>query len=416
MKKKGKEMMLLIVSMPLLLGSSTAENYPKKDNPYETAGFIVNNLEKFISEYNKSKSENGIDGPDWLASSVERTAKGINIDDNSDCIYLDFNDDNGYVLVGKNYEILDRSISGDLEFAKDADCLYWSSYDGFVYLEEDDDNEKHYVSYEATFLNNDELKEIAFQGYPGQVKEFSDGSDGIEDISPYMEARYGKGWSLSPDESKTIYNYQNVNQDDYAVDLGEGNCTLSAYFGIFRYLHDYGGFNQLPMETTTIYSVSSSNVSKEVPKTYACLRENAMEYGYTNYSSAWTSRNMDTWGRKTLFDFGYKDKWYKTLIKMYVLWSFGQQVVKNINLGYPVMWNQARGNYNCHSMVCKGYKTYKKTSGWFIFSHTEKKHFMVINNNWENDRDYYIDFDGYSSDLVHEGFGTFVVVRDKAWF
>lgn len=30
MKKKGKEMMLLIVSMPLLLGSSTAESYPKK--------------------------------------------------------------------------------------------------------------------------------------------------------------------------------------------------------------------------------------------------------------------------------------------------------------------------------------------------------------------------------------------------
>ena len=30
--------------------------------------------------------------------------------------------------------------------------------------------------------------------------------------------------------------------------------------------------------------------------------------------------------------------------------------------------------------------------------------------------DYYIDFDGYSSDLVSEGFGTFVVVRDKAWF
>lgn len=41
---------------------------------------------------------------------------------------------------------------------------------------------------------------------------------------------------------------------------------------------------------------------------------------------------------------------------------------------------------------------------------------MVINNNWKKERNYYIDFDGYSSDLVHEGFGTFVVVRDKAWF
>lgn len=46
----------------------------------------------------------------------------------------------------------------------------------------------------------------------------------------------------------------------------------------------------------------------------------------------------------------------------------------------------------------------------------EKKHFMVINNNWKKERDYYIDFDGYSSDLVSEGFGTFIVMRDKAWF
>ncbi len=54
--------------------------------------------------------------------------------------------------------------------------------------------------------------------------------------------------------------------------------------------------------------------------------------------------------------------------------------------------------------------------GNILIKKKEKKHFMVINNNWKKERDYSIDFDGYSSDLVHEGFGTFVVVRDKAWF
>lgn len=96
--------------------------------------------------------------------------------------------------------------------------------------------------------------------------------------------------------------------------------------------------------------------------------------------------------------------------------NVSQQVVKNINLGYPVRWNQARGNYSCHSLVCKGYQTYRKKSGWFIFSYTERKNFMVIDNNWDITRDDYIDFDGYSSGLIHEGFGTFVVVRDTAWF
>ena len=67
-------------------------------------------------------------------------------------------------------------------------------------------------------------------------------------------------------------------------------------------------------------------------------------------------------------------------------------------------------------MVCKSYRVYKRTSGWWIFKHTERKHFIVINNNWKTEKDYYLDFDGYSYDLIYEGFGTFVVVGDEPWF
>jgi len=38
---------------------------------------------------------------------------------------------------------------------------------------------------------------------------------------------------------------------------------------------------------------------------------------------------------------------------------------------------------------------------------------MEMNDNWRiTGATTYIDFDGYSFDLVHEGFGTFVVVKD----
>ncbi len=39
---------------------------------------------------------------------------------------------------------------------------------------------------------------------------------------------------------------------------------------------------------------------------------------------------------------------------------------------------------------------------------------MVINEHRDATRDYYIDFDGYSRDLFNEGFGTSVVVKEKA--
>ena len=110
---------------------------------------------------------------------------------------------------------------------------------------------------------------------------------------------------------------------------------------------------------------------------------------------------------------GYHSPWYSSYVKMYLLWSFKSQVVDNINSEYPALWNQARGNYALHSMIVKGYKTYKINRHFWLFNWTESKHFMEMNDNWTiTGSTTYIDFDGYSKDLYNEGFGTFVVVKD----
>ena len=138
-----------------------------------------------------------------------------------------------------------------------------------------------------------------------------------------------------------------------------------------------------------------------------------MRYNYTTKSYAWTSACMAKWANEALDEMGYKSPWYSSYVKMYLLWSFKSQVVDNINSEYPALWNQARGNYALHSMVVKGYKTYKINRHFWFFNWTESKHFMEMNDNWTNTGSTtYIDFDGYSKDLYNEGFGTFVVVKD----
>ena len=382
------------------------------------ADFIEENLDKFVTEFSKESED------EWLATSVEDRKQVIDIDSNEEYTYLDFDGDNGYAIIGNEYDFKDFTYKGDLEYTKEPNILYWSSYDGFVYKDGEE-----YLRCGTQYLTEEELKEYVFN-YDGQLGDdagigvIKSGSDAIENIDKYLEDRYGGKWTYDEKNSKSLTNYKDVYQADYAVyDGGEGNCTLSAFYGIFRYLRDNKNFSGLPNYEVYVDTSKDSfgkNLKKrnvQIPKIYEQIRACAIEYDYTTSSNFWTSANMAQWGNDALANMGYKSNWYKTYAKMYLLWSFRGQVVSNINAGYPVMWNQARGNYGNHSMVVKGYKTYTKTRKIWFIKWTEEKHFMEMNDNWRNKKcsTTYIDYEGYSGDLIREGFGTFVVVRDYLW-
>ncbi len=96
--------------------------------------------------------------------------------------------------------------------------------------------------------------------------------------------------------------------------------------------------------------------------------------------------------------------------QLILIWSFDSQVKKEIDLGYPTIWNTARGQYGAHSMVVIGYKRYyKQHKIWFI-KWKEYKNLMILNDNWSTTETYF-DLDAYGWNLFHEGFGTFLRVR-----
>ncbi len=381
----------------------------------EVVQFLTKNLDQFVREYNKMYEDMG---EELNIEYLENYIPTFILDEQVDGVYVDFNDDNGYAIVGNDYDFLDFSITGDLSYTKTPDILYWSSYDGFVFKENEE-----YLRYDTKYLTEEELNEYEFNYSGKAANRYSSGSDVITQIPDYLKSRYGGNWYYDGNGSNSLKNYIDVYQNDYAIyDNGEGNCTLSAFYGIFQYLRDNKNLKNLPknnvsVDTTKDSFKSGHNVTRTVvPEMYAKIREKAMNYSYTVESNWWTSTTMARWGNEALASMGYKSDWYNSYVYMHLTWTFNSQVVKNINAGYPVMWNQARGNYGNHSMVVKGYKTYKKDHKIWFIKWSESKHFMEMNDNWRSTgTTTYIDFDGYAFDLIHEGFGTFVVVKDYKW-
>ncbi|MGN0814553.1 MAG: hypothetical protein ACI4MH_04890 [Candidatus Coproplasma sp.] len=229
------------------VNESNIEDYIASDC-VAVADFIEDNFEKFVSEYNEASED------EWLASSIEDKKTVTDIDTEEEYIYLDFDNDNGYALVGNEYNFLDFSTTGDLLYTKTPDKLYWSSYDGFVYQENDE-----YVRYDTEYLTEEELNDYSFN-YSGKANsKYSSGSDVINDIPSYLNSRYGGNWYCDNNASKSLSGYTDVYQNDYAIyDGSEGNCTLSAFYGIFQYLRDNKNLNNLPTANVTVNTSGDS--------------------------------------------------------------------------------------------------------------------------------------------------------------
>ncbi len=387
-----------------------------------TSDFIENNFQTFVSSYNESVEDSNLL---LNATHVESKKSVTNLDDNSQAIYLDFNDDNGYALIGNNYLILDFATTGDLYYLKDVDNLLFTQTDGFVY-----ETEFGYARYDFEYPSEKDLENTKFNRfYDGQLTYKGKGSGMIENSENYIRDRYGSGFKSYEIKLKT---YQNVLQDIYSVyfnkktGIGEGNCTLSAMFGVMQYFRDYKSMKKLPTgeikiipENDYFYKSVIRNYSGyevKVPKIYEKIRKNAINYGYTTESTVISSLNMANIFTNTMRDFGYSTKTFQKYANMVIFWSFGSQVKSEIDAGYPTIWNTLGGQYGAHSLVVKGYRQFYRDRWFLFFKWREYKNLMIVNDN-HGYTDTYFDLDAYGRNLFGgEGLGTFLKVRNYAYY
>ena len=341
-------------------------------------------------EYNKN-----VDDESMIlnATYIEARKNVINVTNNTQAVYLDFNEDNGYAVIGNDYLMLDFATSGDLYFLRDKDKLLFSEFDGFVYK-----TENGYARYHFEYPDEEYWENVGYEKfYNGQYHGEGEGSGFITNPTAYIKDRYGNGYSaMSP---KVLSGYTNVYQNDYgnyvsSTGYGEGNCTLSAMLGIMQYLRDCKSMSKIPNSNVSVNPVNDSFYTKlinqgytastvTVPSIYSTIREKAINYGYTASSNAWTSTNMANIYKDVMNEFGYSNNMANRYAWMILVWSFESQVKAEIDAGYPTMWNTARGQYGSHSMVVKGYQQfYKEHKIWFI-KWKEYKNLMILNDNWK---------------------------------
>lgn len=133
--KIGIFILSIIIAMLNSLGitnvnESNIEDYVSSDC-VSVADFIEDNFENFVDEYNLAADDS------WDASYIENRFS-ITIDECGsvyDGIFMDFDNDNGYAVIGNDYELLDFITYGASPYENIlSEEYYFSSITGYYYL------------------------------------------------------------------------------------------------------------------------------------------------------------------------------------------------------------------------------------------------------------------------------------------
>lgn len=380
------------------------------------SSYISDNTDSLSSIYDSAFPESA---ETFTATSVEFQLPVYVVTLNKEGIYLDFNDDNGYMILVDGNDVVAWETTGDLSYLKGLDSTFYSIFDGFGYYEGN-----QFLPYERTYLSETELQNINFSSndpYKGQGKA---GDGDIIYPNLYVEDRYGAGYKIESGDGRSLpkaFSYfRQWNLSIYyetgsdGIERSEGNCTLSSIFAALNYFKTSGKYTSLPAPTSkTSYNATNdsfyskykndSNFRIETPKSLPNLYLAIRQYVIDNYGYETTDTNP--FNITTIIkDIG--KKYNASLSANHILvWSYESQVVDEIKAGYPVIINVLNSStYTSHSMVVTGYSLYTKTTtiaGLNIKSYVK---LIKVNDNWSASPRYF-DFTNYNA------FGSFVTIR-----
>lgn len=445
MKLRSSAIGLIPLLINILLDSgivgvneSNVERYVR-NSPRNVAPFIMDNFDKFVNEYNKSFDDV------WKATYVDDVFD-ITIDIIDDVyqgVFLDFDDDNGYAVVGNDYTFLDFSSSGKSPYKGiESDSFYYSTLSGYLYLNGDE-----YVNVNDEYASDDHLDELNYETYAGQ-KDKETGCGHIEDTDLYVKDRYGDGWTLSKEKSLDMaigkythqfdlscYYYNELVGNRIIPYYSEGNCWMVSAYNILQSIADAKGSYKKTIDSyktdkskpsmESISDVVSYNPKDEEPKTYGkFFDENGQNLsnvkktpnGYSYYERTLKSKTSSFPELYTSVRKYASDKWSKvdggtTYGSAKIINEVGRQYgydfkakgtsmvgiynaagIKAIDFNLPfglITSSMSNAGYDNHAMAGCGYKIYSKKCGWWIFSWTNFKYFYELRDGHNYDKIYF---------------------------
>lgn len=398
-----------------------------KNNPTSVSEFIEDNFTKFVDEYNLSLDDSE---EKWEAKYIENKFPILVNECGAEYegIFLDFDFDNGYAIVGNDYTFLDFSTVGVSPYEGIvASEYYFSSAVGYYYLKDgnylsinDENNADESIIYEEA---------LSQPTYAGQTDKKT-GCGEIRDTYAYVNDKYGDGWILERNNSLAMKSYRQWNYSVYrhnkikngiVSSSSEGNCWVVSAFHVLQYLAETK-WTKMPKSYETeayypkvsepnIYSLyydsRGNNISNKLyvnnttsnefeligsafmwPKLYNQVRRHVDEkYKHIEDGMAWDTSEIIEY-IANLYGYGVN------AVEHYFWGFYTDTGTYKIDSGLPLIWSTTNDTYGCHSMAVCGYKYYYRTTGWWIFKITQYKLFYELRDG-HNDTPRYYDMSGH---------------------
>ena len=171
-------------------------------------------VKAFAAEYNQWAEREGRDM--FSGSRVEYSREVTLLPDEVLCVYIDFDGDNGYMVLSPGEEAVAFETKGDLPYVRESSLeekVYYSVYDGFVLVNDDGS----FVPAGRAPLTEEIWREQAGGGAENvKVLKFIKCGDGeIKDPDGYVKSKYGNGFSVYQKSHITGYDY--VLQNDLSL-------------------------------------------------------------------------------------------------------------------------------------------------------------------------------------------------------
>lgn len=344
----------------------------------ESAQFLCDN---FIDFKNSLSENQQFDGSFCDHTTPVFTADG------EELTLIDFDGNNGHILMGSNLNSYDLQTIGDLHITNDQpERIIFSN--GIYYGEDERVNDI------AVFASSN-----LQTPFLGQV--FS-GSGGIESPNSYVIDRYDSHYLL--EKYKTFY-IQPTNQNSFNVynspsGNGEGNCTLNASYIALNYIaketftgmkNTINTFTPSTMEsdlydtyvTERNYTTASTNYS--FPQLFIELRLAAVNRGYT------PDGGLNIWNTSGILeDVASNNGYALNGVELIDYTPNFSTVINQVNLKKPMLWSTLTDEtYGSHVMVVNGYRQYHKTETiWLVTVHSYVN-LLAIYDGWSIKQRYF---------------------------
>lgn len=380
----------------------------------DSATIICNNLDE-INEYSL---QNGGKGNISSCKLYDITIKEF--DNTIQGVYIDFNENNGYAVVGTDLTVYDFTTTGEAmtEKGEKADFQF-DVLDGY-----------YYQGIREETVNQDIPM---FDGYDKSL-DGVDSSGTIYDLPKYVADEYGSSYRLYKTKDATtmsgedqmelsVYKKENDSNGDGIIDShsSEGNCGLVAPYTLLKFYKYNKGYYDLPYGyATRAYDPSSEETSlynkKVSAGNYYIYDTEDDGHPQRNFSYLYiearkeankingSPEGLTVWESRDILNNVMANHGYSTRFKIIEIWSMST-VTSRIDKGEAILWSTFGSAYGNHTMFVAGYDIYVKETKILFITYRTYKDFFEIRDGWSKDPRYY-DFNGINGGTV---LGSFVV-------